>query len=101
MSRPYAHATAPIVIAIDGPAASGKSSTARWVAERLRFHHVDSGALYRAVTLLAMRAFGDPSSWTADALVDAAHRVVLLPVPAGFDPQSMANRSRRRCVAPR
>ena len=40
-----------IVIAIDGPAASGKSSTAQWVAKRLGFNHVDSGALYRAVGL--------------------------------------------------
>ena len=39
-----------VVIAIDGPAASGKSSTAQWVARRLGFHHVDSGSLYRAAT---------------------------------------------------
>ena len=42
------------VIAIDGPAASGKSSTAQWVAERLAFRHVDSGSLYRGLTA-AMR----------------------------------------------
>ena len=44
----------PLVIAIDGPAASGKSSTAQWVAQLLNVHHVDSGAFYRAVTLLAL-----------------------------------------------
>ena len=38
------------VIAIDGPAASGKSSVARQLAERLGCVHVNSGALYRAVT---------------------------------------------------
>ena len=38
------------VIAIDGPAASGKSSTAQMVAERLGYLHVDSGSLYRAAT---------------------------------------------------
>lgn len=43
------------VIAIDGPSASGKSSTARAVAERLGFAHLDSGALYRGVTLVALR----------------------------------------------
>ena len=43
------------VIAIDGPAASGKSSTARAVAEALGFQHLDSGALYRGVTLVALR----------------------------------------------
>jgi cytidylate kinase len=44
------------VIAIDGPAGSGKSTTARAVAERLGFSHVDSGALYRAVALAALDA---------------------------------------------
>jgi cytidylate kinase len=43
------------VIAIDGPSASGKSSTARAVAEVLGFAHLDSGALYRGVTLVALR----------------------------------------------
>lgn len=43
------------VIAIDGPSASGKSSTARAVAEALGFAHLDSGALYRGVTLVALR----------------------------------------------
>ncbi len=43
------------VIAIDGPAASGKSTTARAVAEALGFQHLDSGALYRGVTLVALR----------------------------------------------
>src|SRR5215510_15651623 len=43
------------VIAIDGPAASGKSSTALAVARALEFAHLDSGALYRGVTLVAIR----------------------------------------------
>jgi CMP/dCMP kinase len=43
------------VIAIDGPSASGKSSTARAVAEVLGFAHLDSGSLYRGVTLVALR----------------------------------------------
>src|SRR2546425_7124408 len=42
------------VIAIDGPAASGKSSTAGLVAEQLGWAHLDSGALYRALTLAAL-----------------------------------------------
>jgi cytidylate kinase len=45
-----------LVIAIDGPAASGKSTTARLVAERLGYVHVDTGAMYRAVTLKILRA---------------------------------------------
>jgi cytidylate kinase len=48
-----------LVVAIDGPAASGKSSTAQWVAERLGFRHVDSGALYRAATAVAHAHAGD------------------------------------------
>src|SRR5690606_34776072 len=44
------------VIAIDGPAASGKSSTARAVAERLGLVHLDSGALYRLATMVALRS---------------------------------------------
>lgn len=44
----------PCVVAIDGPAASGKSSTAAEVARRLGYLHVDSGALYRAVTCVAL-----------------------------------------------
>lgn len=40
----------PMVIAIDGPAASGKSSVALALAKRLGFHYVNTGAMYRAVT---------------------------------------------------
>lgn len=40
-----------IVIAIDGPAASGKSTTARLVAQKLGYLHIDTGAMYRAITL--------------------------------------------------
>src|SRR5699024_6234869 len=45
-----------MIIVIDGPAGSGKSSTARAVADRLGIEYLDSGALYRAVTLLYMEA---------------------------------------------
>ncbi len=44
-----------IVVAIDGPAGSGKSSTAKEVARRLGFTYVDTGAMYRTVTLEALR----------------------------------------------
>src|SRR5207247_6699435 len=47
------------VIAIDGPAASGKSSTARAVARRLGWAHLDSGALYRAITLAGLDSLGE------------------------------------------
>ena len=45
-----------LVITIDGPAASGKSTVARLLAERLAASFLDTGAMYRAVTLAAMRA---------------------------------------------
>lgn len=63
------------VIAIDGPAASGKSSTAQWVAQRLGVRHVDSGAFYRALTFVALRSGDEPESWDAAKLVASAHRV--------------------------
>jgi cytidylate kinase len=44
-----------ITITIDGPAASGKSTTAREVAKNLGYIYIDSGAMYRAVTLSALR----------------------------------------------
>ena len=47
------------VIAIDGPAASGKSSTASLVARRLGWTHLDSGALYRAITLAVLDNLGE------------------------------------------
>lgn len=45
----------PIIIAIDGPAASGKSTTARAVARHLGFIYIDTGAMYRSVTLRAQQ----------------------------------------------
>ncbi|MEQ1693076.1 MAG: (d)CMP kinase, partial [Gemmatimonas sp.] len=63
------------VIAIDGPAASGKSSTAQWVAQRLGVRHVDSGAFYRAVTFVGLASGVPPESWTAAALLAQAHRI--------------------------
>lgn len=44
-----------MIIAIDGPAGSGKSSTAKAVASRLKFTFLDTGAMYRAVTLKCLR----------------------------------------------
>ena len=43
-----------ITIAIDGPAASGKSTTAKLVAQKLGYLHIDTGAMYRAITLKAL-----------------------------------------------
>lgn len=43
-----------MIIAIDGPAGSGKSTVAKMVAERLGFHYLDTGAMYRAVAFRAL-----------------------------------------------
>ncbi len=44
-----------LIIAIDGPAGSGKSTTAQLVAQKLDFVYIDTGAMYRAITHLAIR----------------------------------------------
>ena len=71
------------MIAIDGPAASGKSSTAHWVAERLGFRHIDSGALYRAATAAALRRRAD-GAWDERFVLDAAADVRLVESKASF-----------------
>jgi len=76
----------PIVVAIDGPAASGKSSTSQWVARELGFLHADSGALYRAATAARLRAGGAPEGWTEDSVLDAARGVALAPGETTFVP---------------
>lgn len=58
-----------VVLAIDGPSASGKSSTARAVAEALGYFHLDSGALYRGVTLAALRELARRGEAGADPLM--------------------------------
>ena len=67
--------SAPLVVAIDGPAGSGKSTAARGVAAALGVPVLDTGAMYRAVTLAAMRAGIDLADADACARVAAAVRV--------------------------
>ena len=69
-----------LVIAIDGPAASGKSSTALGVADRLGIRHVASGSLSRAATASRLRAGGelDAAKWGESEVLDAARRRVRL-----------------------
>jgi cytidylate kinase len=67
------------VIAIDGPAASGKSSVATRLARRLGFAHVNSGAMYRAVTWEILRQQIDPSH--PESIEAAVHR---MSVDSGF-----------------
>ena len=60
-----------LIIAIDGPAASGKGTLARHIAEHYGLAHLDTGALYRAVAFQVMRGKSDPSD--KSAAIDAAH----------------------------
>jgi adenylylsulfate kinase-like enzyme len=52
---------APLVITVDGPAASGKGTIARALAAHYRLPHMDTGLLYRSVALALLRWGGDPA----------------------------------------
>lgn len=79
-----------IIIALDGPAGSGKSSTAKAVAAELGYRHLDSGAFYRAITHAALRAGIPAERWESlastelDALdvhgkpVDRGYRMMVM-----------------------
>jgi cytidylate kinase len=70
-TRPFV--AAPFVVAIDGPAASGKGTLARRLAERFGLAHLDTGKLYRATAFLALEAGADPAD--PAAAIEAARRL--------------------------
>lgn len=74
----------PFQVAIDGPVAVGKSTIARLLAQRLGFLYVDTGAMYRATALLALRNLIDPSDEDAVAALLAQH-VITLATPQGVN----------------
>jgi len=67
------------VIAIDGPAGSGKSTIARRLASRLGLEYLDTGAMYRAVTFAALRRGLDPSDRGDVARIVADLELVVAP----------------------
>lgn len=70
-------------IAIDGPAGAGKSTVAKLVADRLGYLYIDTGAMYRAVALLALEqgvALDDPAGLTE---LIRANEINLEPAPSG------------------
>lgn len=72
------------VVAIDGPAAAGKSTVARAVAERLGWRYLDTGAMYRAIALAVIEKGADPGNAAAvesvarDAKIEALDNRVTL-----------------------
>src|ERR687889_2428685 len=71
----------PLVIAIDGPSGSGKSSVSKEVARRLGLAYLDTGAMYRAATLWCV---GRGEQLTDQHAV--AHAVRVMPLEMGLDP---------------
>jgi cytidylate kinase len=82
------------VIAIDGPAGSGKSTVARAVAARLGMPYLDTGAMYRAVAFTAMRRGVDPedaadvAKLTVDLALEVSERVLVDGVDATIEVRS-------------
>ena len=73
------------VVTLDGPAGSGKSSTAKEVAKRLSFRHLDSGALYRALTLALTQRGVAQEEWPRLTEADlGALDVDITPTDDGF-----------------
>ena len=66
-----------MIVAIDGPAGSGKSTIAKEIARQLGFNKLDTGAMYRAVTLAAMRGgmFGENGSLDTERLKAAVNDI--------------------------
>jgi cytidylate kinase len=77
-----------VIVAVDGPAASGKGTLARRLASRLGLAYLDTGLLYRAVGLAVLRAGGDPAD--ARAAVAAAQ---------ALDPQALGDPALREDAA--
>ena len=68
-----------MIVAIDGPAGAGKSTVARMLAERLGFRYLDTGAMYRALTWLAMREGFDLGDADRLGILASEHPVDLDP----------------------
>jgi cytidylate kinase len=64
-----------VIVAIDGPAGAGKSTVARRLAERLAFRYLDTGAMYRALTWLALERGADLDDEPALAELARAHPI--------------------------
>ncbi|MFC4712357.1 (d)CMP kinase [Planococcus dechangensis] len=72
-----------IQIAIDGPAAAGKSTIAKIVAEKLGYVYIDTGAMYRAITLKALNAGINMASNEEAGVLLADTEIDLIPIEGG------------------
>lgn len=72
-----------LILAVDGPSGTGKSTTCRALAKQLDAKYVDTGAMYRVATLAVLRAGVDPSD--TDAVIDVTRD---LPLEVSDDPDS-------------
>ena len=72
-----------IQIAIDGPAGAGKSTVAKIAAEKLQYTYIDTGAMYRALTLKALRTNTDLASEQAIATLLKNSTIELVPTENG------------------
>ena len=78
-----------LIIAIDGPAASGKSTTAREVAKKLGYLYIDTGAMYRALTLEVLNR--QISATDEEAIVKVAREIEILLVTGDNEPRTFLN----------
>ncbi len=69
----------PIIVAMDGPAGAGKSTVAKTLAKKLGFLHIDTGAMYRSVTLAALRTNADLKNDAALESIAHASKIELKP----------------------
>jgi cytidylate kinase len=73
-----------LILAIDGPAAAGKSTVAKLVAKKLNITYIDTGAMYRAFTLYVMRQGIDPQNQTAAEALIPQVKIALSPTGEVF-----------------
>ena len=87
-----------ITVTIDGPAGAGKSTVARLLAQRLGYVYVDTGAMYRALTLAVMRAGEDPADGERIAALLARTAIVLSEAGVRLDGEDVSAEVRTPAV---
>jgi cytidylate kinase len=91
-----------VIVAIDGPAGAGKSTVARKLAARLDIGYLNTGSMYRALTLLALRDGVDLDDEAALSALVRSHVIGLQATPAGdrvsLDGQDVTQEVRARAV---